>query len=805
MVLKMQKKLGAILIAGIVYSSMSQADSLFSNSTNNASTNTPTNNVVVPPIIPDSSSGSSGDSISKSLSSSKLPSGGFGSAQELSINQDQSTARRNPKSQVFDFFQRNVLIRTGLNLSSYGSDLFNVPDSFSPSQNIPVPAGYAVGPGDRIQIQVWGAVDANIDSNVAPDGSVFIPKVGSIPVTGVKAGNLDRYLTQKIGKSFKNFSISSNISKVRSIQVTVAGYASQPGTYQLSSLSTLTNAIFAVGGPSPIGSLRKVELKRNGRIITTFDMYDVLLKGDDSKDLHLLPGDTIYFPPVGPRVAIYEGVKQPAIYEVTEKDKLENLVKYAGGYTFDGKHDKVILETINQNKQISANTYSLQQALGMSLSDGEIIHFFTATNTYVNSVAVVGSVANPTRMGYRSGMTVRDLIPNKEALLTSSYWNSYAYNTYGKDNYITQLGVEKLNNLAQKDNKIKLGSDLKDSGSSEQNTNDTFIIGDNVLNAGPLRIPEANINWSYAVIMRLDPKDFQVHLIPFNLSKAIAGDSANNLRLQPGDIINVVSSKDVRTSISQKTSYVFIDGEVMAPGVYEVPYGATLKDIINQAGGVSSNAYLFGLELDRESVRKRQQAALNQMLDQAQQNIYTQSAVMAGSSTQASQIQAQQFAMQQQQAFIDKMRKIKPAGRIVLGLKNSQVAMNDIPDMPLENGDTVYVPAKPGVVDVVGQVFNPASFAYNDKYTIAKYIDMAGTETQFADTSYEYVLRADGTLYSRQQAGWFGGFSNRNLNPGDVIIVPQQIQYGAAMQNLLNWTQILSNFGTGAAAIAVFR
>lgn len=805
MVLKMQKKLGAILIAGIVYSSMSQADSLFSNATNNASTNTPTNNVVVPPIIPDSSSGSSGDSISKSLSSSKLPSGGFGSAQELSIDQDQSTARRNPKSQVFDFFQRNVLIRTGLNLSSYGSDLFNVPDSFSPSQNIPVPAGYAVGPGDRIQIQVWGAVDANIDSNVAPDGSVFIPKVGSIPVTGVKAGNLDRYLTQKIGKSFKNFSISSNISKVRSIQVTVAGYASQPGTYQLSSLSTLTNAIFAVGGPSPIGSLRKVELKRNGRIITTFDMYDVLLKGDDSKDLHLLPGDTIYFPPVGPRVAIYEGVKQPAIYEVTEKDKLENLVKYAGGYTFDGKHDKVILETINQNKQISANTYNLQQALGMSLSDGEIIHFFTATNTYVNSVAVVGSLANPTRMGYKPGMTVRDLIPNKEALLTSSYWNSYAYNTYGKDNYITQLGVEKLNNLAQKDNKIKLGSDLKDSGNSEQNTNDTFIVGDNVLNAGPLRIPEANINWSYAVIMRFDSKDFQMHLIPFNLSKAIAGDPANNLRLQPGDIINVVSSKDVRTPTSQKTSYVFIDGEVMSPGVYEVPYGATLKDIINQAGGVSSNAYLFGLELDRESVRKRQQAALNQMLDQAQQNIYTQSAVMAGSSTQSSQIQAQQFSMQQQQAFIEKMRKIKPAGRIVLGLKNSQVTMNDIPDMPLENGDTVYVPAKPGVVDVVGQVFNPASFAYNDKYTIAKYIDMAGTETQFADTSYEYVLRADGTLYSRQQAGWFGGFSNRNLNPGDVIIVPQQIQYGAAMQNLLNWTQILSNFGTAAAAIQVFK
>ncbi len=168
---------------------------------------------------------------------------------------------------LFDAFQRNILIRSGLNLPRYGSNLFRNPQTFAPIQNLPVPSGYVLGPGDAVQIRTWGAVTANLDTQVGPDGNIYVPKVGKFNLTGVKAEELDSYLKQKLGQSFRNFSISADVGHVRTIQVTVAGYAMQAGTYQLSSLSTLTNAIFAVGGPSVVGSLRQVELRRHGRTI----------------------------------------------------------------------------------------------------------------------------------------------------------------------------------------------------------------------------------------------------------------------------------------------------------------------------------------------------------------------------------------------------------------------------------------------------------------------------------------------------------------------------------------------------------
>jgi protein involved in polysaccharide export with SLBB domain len=336
------------------------------------------------------------------------------------------------------------------------------------------------------------------------------------------------------------------------------------------------------------------------------------------------------------------------------------------------------------------------------------------------------------------------------------------------------------------------------------NTQQVFGGGQNLFTAGPVSIPEADINWDYALIVRVDPVNYNTHIIPFNLKKAIAGDIANNIKLKPGDIVNVLSTKDVRKSISSGVVYVFIDGEVNSPGVYELHTGQTLKDVIESAGGASTSAYVFGLELNRDSVRKQQTAALNQMLDQAQQSILAQSASVTNV-TSSDQAQMQQMAVQQQIALISKMREVKPTGRIVLNLQSASTKVSDLPDFRLENGDTIYIPPIPDTVNVIGQVYNPATFIYKPDYSVGKYINLAGTENQYADTSVEYVLRADGTLYSKQQAGWFGSFAGRTLNPGDVIIVPQEAQIGGAIQNLLNWTQILSNFGTAAAAITVFK
>lgn len=782
-----------------------------SNDAGGAGSNSTTAGVMVPPIISGGAS-STGDSGQKAGAAQQSDievdlneNGGddqgddANSADEKSSN-DKSLISRGSGGRVAvansnvgnDPFVTNVYIRTGLRLKKFGAGMFKTPSSFSPAQNVPVPSNYVIGPGDELRMQSWGAVSANLSSKVRPDGTIFVPKLGEVPVTGVRAGDLDGYMKQRLGKIYRNFNLSANVSKVKTIRVSVAGMASRPGTYSLSSLSTLSNAIAAVGGPSNVGSLRNVELKRNGRIIDHFDAYDLLIRGDNSHDVQLIAGDVILFQPLGNEVAIFDGVKRAGIYEMKSGENLKELVSFAGGYSSEAKTDKVVIETIGNNKAISVNNYATEQAEFLPLSDGAIVHFFKTQNRYENSIALIGNVAYPTRMGFKSGMHVRDIIPNQEALLTTSFYNSVAYNTYGRDNALTQLGIEKTTAQSGAGG-LNMTTGLQSTQNQSNANRSVFGGGQNLFMAGPVAIPASDINWNYALIVRIDPETFASHIIPFNLKKAIAGDPVNNLALEPGDIINVLSAKDVRTATAGGSIYVFVDGEVSSPGVYELKNGQSLHDVIESAGGISSKAYIFGMELTRDSVKRQQTASLGQMLDQAQQSLMAQASSAVSNVTSSDQGKVQSMAIQQQLAFINKMRQIKPSGRIVLNLGSGNAGLKDVPNFKLENGDTVYIPPRPDTVNVVGQVYNPATFMYKADYSVGDYIGLAGTENQFADTGSEYVLRADGTLYSKQQSGWFGGFTSRSLNPGDVVIIPQQVQVGGAVQNIMNWTQILAN------------
>lgn len=700
---------------------------------------------------------------------------------------------------AIDDFQNNVALRTGVDLKRFGYNQFNSPQVAS---NSPVDGNYIIGPNDQIVIQGWGMIDVNYTLTVDQDGSIFVPKIGKINVAGIKANSLDGYLKSKFGEYYKDFTVSATVTQVRTISVYVAGFAARPGMYQVSSLAGLSNIIFQIGGPSNVGSLRDIQVKRNGRVVAHYDMYDILINGDNSRDINLQPGDIIYFPPVGNNVAIYDGVKTPAIYEMKPNETIGNLVKFAGGFTFNGESAQVVLEHINPNKEIVVKDFTGHVVMSEILHNGDIVHFFIMNNIYESTITLMGNVAQPTRLAYRQGMTVQDVIPSRSALLTKSFWDSYSRNTYAKDNVLTKTGVEKTSNLVS-----KLSNDSSYSSGftkGQQNTTNVFGAGDNLFTAGPLSIPEANINWNYAAIIRMDQRNFATHVIPFNLGKAIDGDPNSNIKLQPGDIINVLSTKDVRISSLNSVKYVFIDGEVVAPGVYEMPPGSRLLDVIHAAGGTFPSAYVYGTELDRVAVKKKQKLMLNQMLDQLQQSLLGQASNsstigVTGGGTDVGMV------LQQQQQFIDKLRQINPNGRVVLGLKNGMATESDLPNIALENGDTVYIPPVPSTIDVIGQVYNQSSTMYKEGLTLSDYIKQAGGPNQFADTSNIYIVHADGTLLSKATAGWYGGFDMQKLNPGDTVVVPQTIQIGGAVQNILNWTQIIANFGTAAAAITVFK
>lgn len=718
-----------------------------------------------------------------------------------------STADRiyNLPSANSDVFSNAVYLRTGLWLDRYGYSFFYYPNSFIAADNVPASSDYILGAGDQILIRGWGAVDINYEDVIDKEGGIVIPKVGRISLIGVRVGDLDRYLKNKISKSYRNFSISATVTHLRSIQVVVAGFAIKPGTYTVSSLSTLTDAIFASGGPGVNGSLRDIELKRNGEVIAHYDMYNLFLNGDNSHDVRLAPGDTIYIKAVGKEVAIYDGVKIPAIYEAVNNETIADIAKFAGGYTYNNEKKKIIVETMSSGQHIKVSEYPYATGLNKAVENGEVIHFFTATNEYINTVTLIGNVANPTRMPWHKGMRINDIITSKSTLLTKTFWNSYSYNTYAIDNQATYIGKEKTNNWANVSNNVQYSggmntsaNNVKDNGNDDKNA---FNSGDNLFVAGPIAIPEADINWHYAVIVRLDPDNFQTKLIPFDLSLAIKGNISENLLLEPGDVINVLSAKDVVNPSRKGRLYVLIDGEVNHPGVFELKPGSTLLDAINTAKGVTSDAYLYGLVLSRQSVKSQQKASMDQMLDNMQQSLLAQA---TNNVAQAGGAQTG-MVVSQQQAMIDKLRQLKPTGRVILGFTSDDVDQKSFADIKLENGDFIHIPPTPNTVSVNGQVYNQATFIYSSHKTISDYINMAGTANTFADKSSIYVLHADGTLYNKQQAGWFGVFGSRRIYPGDAIIVPPDVEFMTTQQTLLNWTQILSNFGIAAAGITVFN
>src|SRR5438094_265548 len=321
-------------------------------------------------------------------------------------------------------FQQFVMQSIGRDLPMFGANLFRtVPSTFAPVDNVPVAADYVVGPGDEIQIRAWGQIDGDYNAAVDRDGTISVPKVGVINVAGIKASDLPAYLKTVFGRTFRNFQLTATLGKLRSIQIFVVGQAKRPGTYTVSSLSTLVSAVFAAGGPSSKGSMRNIQLKRGNQVAAEFDLYDLLLSGDKSRDAKLLPGDVIYIPPVGPLVAVTGSVNVPAVYELRQSTVLFDVIRWAGGLATTAAGQKATVERIEDHKARKVEEFPLDMGgLSRSVRDGDLVTVYSLVPRFDNAVALRGNVAQPGRFPWREGMRVRDLIPDREALLSRDYW-----------------------------------------------------------------------------------------------------------------------------------------------------------------------------------------------------------------------------------------------------------------------------------------------------------------------------------------------------------------------------------------------
>jgi polysaccharide export outer membrane protein len=542
--------------------------------------------------------------------------------------------------------------------------------------------------------------------------------------------------------------------------VFVVGQARRPGSYTVSSLSTLVNALFASGGPSTSGSMRHIQLKRNNAVVTEFDFYDLLLKGDKSKDARLLPGDVIYIPGTGPSIAMAGSVNVPAIYELREGTTLASAVEMAGGLATTADGQKAVVERIENHGTRRVEEFPLDQpGLTRPLKDGDVVRISSLSPRFQNAVTLRGNVAGPGRVEWHSGMRLRDLIPNQEALVTRDYWSA------------ANAGPN---------------ADLRHTADITPNS------------------PE--INWDYAVIQRLNPQDLTLRLIPFALGKlVIEGDEQNNLALEPGDTVIIFSQSDLAVPLEKRSAFVRLEGEFRSAGVFRAEAGETLRRLVERVGGFTPNAYLYGAEFTRESVRVEQQKGLDEMIEKLEEDISRNA--LAHSGIQPEEVADQRSKLEAQRELVEKLRHVKATGRVVLDRRAGVSGVGELPEIALENGDRLLVPSRPSTVSILGAVYNKNSFLYRREERVDGYLKRAGGPTRDADRGRMFLIRADGSVLSRQSVKglWNGGFSALRLMPGDAIVVPERLNRGSTLRSIRDWSQVFSQFALGAAAINVLK
>ena len=743
-------------------------------------------------------------------------------------------------------FQQLVATSTDRILPIFGQSLFfGVPSTFAPVSDVPVDSSYVIGPGDSLLIQTVGQQNLQYNLTVDRTGAITVPGLGPVHVAGLPFGQLQPYLTQQLSRLYRNFTLSVNIGALRTIQVFVVGEARRPGSYSISSLSTLLNAVLASGGPANDGSLRDIQVKRGGETITHFDLYDLLLHGDKSKDVRLQSGDVIFIPFTGPQVAVTGSVNVPAIYELKGTTTIADALALAGGDTAVASTGYARLERIYEHSMRSVEDVNLSTQSSQELRNGDILTISSIIGRFRNAVTLRGNVANPGRYSWHPGMRLSDLFPDKAALITRNYWSkrnalgqfSQDYTPAGVSTQVGQ-GSLQVNGTAQQRQEASQtpnsssNANSNASGNSQNgnsgsgSNNDTGTGGGTSPNTGSRNAPVTqagttvssaltgvnttfqaqndvilsapDIDWSYAVIERLSTKDLKTSLVPFNLGRLVLdGDASQNLELEPGDVVTVFSTADIRVPTSQQTRFVRLEGEFVAPGVYSVKPGETLRSLLARAGGFTSDAYLYASEFTRESVRRVEQQRLREYADQLDAQVSAVTATnTARAISQTDQIAAGVSAADARNA-VARLRQLQPVGRIVLDLHPNSTGLDSIPDLQLEDGDRFIVPRVPSSVTVEGQVYNANAFVWDPGRLMIDYLHRAGGPDRQADKKRSFILRADGSVVSQQ----YSQVKRAPIFPGDTIIVPPVIDRTGVFQRVVDLAGVVSGFGFSAATL----
>jgi len=495
-------------------------------------------------------------------------------------------------------------------LSQFGYELFaGTPTTFAPATEIPVPPEYVLGPGDEIKVQLFGKENAQYSMTVDREGAIAFPGIGPLAVAGMNFAEGRAFIAQQIKEKMIGVSASITMGKLRSIRIFALGEVNRPGSYVVSGLATLSSALFASGGVKKTGSLRKIILKRNGKEITTLDLYDFLLHGDTSHDVRLLPQDVVFVPPIGKTVGVAGQVLRPAIYELKSETTVADALKLAGGLRPTAYKTKIQVRRISKGKELIVFDLPLKGSGPVRhLEDGDLIKVFAMLDFEKNPIYLLGNVKRPGKYAWHKNMRMKELIRNTDALLPETYMKYGIIereSSVGREPMVIHFSLKSV--LAGKvrvalkprdkvyifnqshfreQPKITVTGSVQAPGGYELKKNMHLI--DLILVARGLM---RDANRDDAELYRTDPESKEVTVFHYSIAKAFKGDKTSNPLLQ-----------DMDRLVVHKISYserVTIQGEVIKPGKYVRAANMRVADLLFAAGGVTPDALLDEAQIYR--------------------------------------------------------------------------------------------------------------------------------------------------------------------------------------------------------------
>jgi len=901
----------------------------------------------------------------------------------------------------------------------------------SDRKDIPVPMNYIIGPGDEVKILLWGRINAQQNLVVDRDGKITLPQIGPIFVAGMTFEEMSKKVISQ-AQQIVGASVDISMGSLKTIPIFILGDVRRPGAYTIGSFATITDALLMAGGPTDIGSMRKVQLRRKDKIVGTFDLYDLFLKGDRSNDQTVQRDDVVFVPVVGPIVGVAGNVRRPAIYELKDVRDLKHVFDLAGGIIPSAYLQQIQVSRVQNNERqivIDLNDRELRKSADFNLQDADLVRVFSVVDIDMNAVHLEGNVRRPGKYEYKPGMRVKDLLRSVDNLQDDTYFDYalikrttqperktelvpfnlrrvlldgdeagnielrpedrvFVFSRWVFEDKpfatiegeirgdclemeelsanrpeadpkkqpkpaapkkdwspqavkIRKLGEEldRANRRALSERVLRIADklekfeqydpkeDLREVASEMRKLNMDatlervrdiekefgqacrFLVSNNlkvrdaILGAGGLTI---DADREIAEIVRFqDNKEYQT--IYFHLGKAMANDPRENHVVMPKDRIVIHSIWE-----KLQRQYVYIDGEVSRPGIYEytknmrvsdllfkgggllesayreeaelssqtVEEGTTgvlrhqkisLRDVLDQkpaanlelrpydrlmirrisnwrteqfasvsgeilfegryavqrgerlsallerAGGYTDKAYLRGAVFRRESVRALQQSTLDEIAQRMEKEILSGGAMQISSSLSAEEVSARKAELEQKKKLIELFRQLKATGRMTIQLTHLRILRGSPYDIELENGDSLYIPPRPSVVNVAGAVMSPTSHLFMDNLGYRDYIRLSGGYSQYADDGNIFILKADGSAvkagdryltWSDNRERWeMGPFAERSdvMEPGDVVVVPEKLERIAWLREIRDITQIIMNIAaTTGIIIKVF-